>query len=298
MKRDLLKDLENGKFNVEDPIANLVPYLLEDIPYAIPVNSSISLRKHIAAAIFKYHNPEESFEEILDDLKDEEYDDEKSLGELDEIYKLICDSTDSTNILLQDLLNTLEKIKKLSLGQYLFLYAMSRLKESFKSAIILLRDGFFVEAIPVLRLIYEQLCWGCFVIDQKDEKYISKNSTTKNTKYLKKKINEDYGQLYSLLSSDAHLDPKVISKYIESGGGIEKVRGRSAQKSKEEAHWIILLYQIFMEVLECSINESFALGDEDREYYQSYISAQKLMCKQLGRSYYKKDIKFTCEKRI
>ena len=45
----------------------------------------------------------------------------------------------------------------------LFTVSMGRLYTSFKAAVSLLDNGFFIEVTPVFRLILEQLAWGLFV---------------------------------------------------------------------------------------------------------------------------------------
>lgn len=87
--------------------------------------------------------------------------------------------------------------ENLSAGEIVYFNTMARLRESFKSVLILCDRGFFIEMIPVMRLIYEQLCWACYSIDETDIEKLNNNWKTKNTKYLKEKINPKYGRLYS-----------------------------------------------------------------------------------------------------
>ncbi|MDA2328240.1 hypothetical protein PDN49_27155 [Bacillus cereus] len=62
-----------------------------------------------------------------------------------------------------------DKPKSTIQGETLFFSSLIRLKQSFNSAVTLIRSGYFVEVITAYRLAYEQLCWARFVIDEKYE---------------------------------------------------------------------------------------------------------------------------------
>lgn len=290
MKRDFLEDLKDGKYNKRDNIADIIPYTLEGIPYGLPINASADLRQNITAAIFKHITPEEDFEDIVAELDLDGHSDEKNVETHDVITFSISNAVETTAFILHDLFQILDKNNyKTTFGESLFYTSLFRLKESFKSAIILLRYGFFVEVIPIYRLIYEQLCWACFVIDEKCEEDIMKNKTTRNTKYLKEKINVEYGKLYDNFSKEAHLAPKMINKYLSLNGNRVNILERSGKKSKTEIYNLILLFKIYTEVFKYSIDEHFKLDDVDKRYYNDFVEAQLLMCSELFKSFYNND---------
>ncbi|MDM5351948.1 hypothetical protein QUF65_13740 [Lysinibacillus sphaericus] len=299
MNRDFHEDLKNGKYNKRDNIADIIPYSLEGIPYGLPINASTELRKNMAAAIFKHITPEEDFECIVTKLDLMELSDKNNVEIHDVITYTISNSVEMAAFILNDLFELLGKNHyKITFGESLFQVSLIRLKESFKSAVIMLRYGFFVEVILIYRLIYEQLCWACFVIDEKCEKEIMNNKTTKNTKYLKAKINKEYGKLYDYLSKEAHLAPKEISKYILLKGEELSILERSGEECKKETGNLILLYKIYIEVFKYSVNKHFTLDESDKSYYNDFLNSQLRQCSILTESLDKNDISFSIEKKI
>ncbi|NIE93043.1 hypothetical protein F3J09_20020 [Bacillus sp. Ab-1751] len=279
MKRDFLEDLIKGKYSGRENIADIEPYLLEGIPYGLPINASAELRRYIAAAIFKHINPEKDFEEIVDSLDIDNYSDEKNVSHYDGIIFAITNAVEITTCIMKDLFQKLvnNKPESITHGEILFFSSLTRLKQSFNSTVTLLRYGYFVEVITVFRLIYEQLCWACFVIDENSDKNIINNKTTSNTKYLKEKINKEYGKFYDDLSKGAHLAPKTIAKYLSLGDEGLKILERSGKKCKEEISYLILLFRIYIEVFQYSINEHFELEDVDKKYYNDFIYSQLIL---------------------
>ncbi|WP_242280939.1 hypothetical protein [Bacillus cereus group sp. BfR-BA-01347] len=180
------------------------------------------------------------------------------------------------------------KPESITQGETLFFSSLIRLKQSFNSAVSLIRYGYFVEVITVYRLIYEQLCWACFVIGEKSEENIIKNKTSSNTKYLKEKNNEKYGKLYDDLSKEAHLAPKTIAKYLFLEDKELKILERSSKKSKEGLYYLILLFKIYIEIFQYSINKHFALKDSDKTYYNDFVNVQLILYSKLCEIYKKK----------
>lgn len=290
MKRSLLEDLISGKYSDRESIADIEPYLLEGIPYGLPINASPELRRYIAAAIYKHMKPKTDFEEIVANLNIDDYSDEKNLSNHDHIIIAITRAVELTTCIMKDLYQKLvnDKPESITQGETLFFSSLIRLKQSFNSAVTLIRYGYFVEVITVYRLIYEQLCWACFVIDEKSEKNIIKNKTSSNTKYLKEKINKKYGKLYDDLSKGAHLAPKTIAKYLFLEDKELKILERSGKKSKEGIYYLILLFKIYIEIFQYSINKHFVLEDSDKIYYEDFVNVQLILYSKLCESFKKK----------
>ncbi|MEC2709474.1 hypothetical protein P9Z39_28020 [Bacillus thuringiensis] len=290
MKSDFLDDLIKGKYSGRETIADIEPYLLEGILYGLPINASPELRRYMAAAIFKNIKPETDFEEIVADLNIDNYSDEKNISNHDNIIIAITRSVELTTCIMKELYQKLvsNKPESITQGETLFFSSLIRLKQSFNSAVSLIRYGYFVEVITVYRLIYEQLCWACFVIGEKSEENIIKNKTSSNTKYLKEKINEKYGKLYDDLSKEAHLAPKTIAKYLFLEDKELKILERSSKKSKEGLYYLILLFKIYIEIFQYSINKHFALKDSDKTYYNDFVNVQLILYSKLCEIYKKK----------
>lgn len=272
----IIDDLKNGKFSKRDEIADLQVYQMKGITYSIPINSSPELRRFIASAIDAYASNVD-IDDVLPCKNIEDYSDEKWLNNDLIINFGIANAVDIVTNMLNDFYESLVESKiDLSVGEIQYFISMIRLRESFKSVIILCDRSLFIEMMPILRLIYEQLCWCCYVITESDIEKIQSNWTTKNTKYLKQNINETYGKLYSLLSSEAHMAPNQTGKFVDScsDGGI-LFNARSSKKAKRDIPWIIQLYHIYVQVFNYGI-EHF---DFKKEYYQEYINIQEEIVK-------------------
>lgn len=274
--RDAIEDIKNGKFSKRDEIADLQVYQLEGITYCLPINSSPKLRQYFATAILAYKHNEDF--EVIRSLQDiEKYEDEKWIDKELIVHFILARGVDVLLNIIIDFYNSLVKNgENLNVGEIAYFNTMARLRESFKSVLILCDRGFFIEMIPVMRLIYEQLCWACYSIDETDIEKLDNNWKTKNTKYLKEKINSEYGKLYSFLSNEAHMAPPEMSKYLEfdEKNMVISVNGRSAKKAKRDIPHIIKLYHIFLEVFEYGVKH---FPKCEKSYYQELINGQILL---------------------
>jgi hypothetical protein len=79
-----------------------------------------------------------------------------------------------------------------------------RLAASFEAAILLIRNGFYIEANTIFRLVYEQLCY-CIELFDKSAEDLNSIKVTKSIKSIKK-LNPKYKNLYGYLSSLTHLN--------------------------------------------------------------------------------------------
>lgn len=295
--RNSIEDINSGKFSKRDEIADLQVYQLEGVTYCLPINSSPKLRQYFATAILAYKH-DADFEEVLCFQDIEKYEDKKWIdGDLIVCFMLARGVDVLLNIMV-DLYNSLAKnARNLSIGEFAYFNALTRLRESFKSVLILCDRGFFIEMIPIMRLIYEQLCWSCYSIDETDIKKLNNNWKTGNTKYLKEKINLEYGKLYSFLSAESHMAPPEMGKYLEidEKNMVVSVRGRSAKKAKEDIKYIIMLYHIFLEVFEYGVKH---FPECEQNYYQELINGQIELVQMMKDIHNGKEIDFSFIERI
>lgn len=268
MKRDFKKDIENGMYKNEDAIASLIPYLLHDTVYALPLNATPNLRKHIAAAIFKYNNQDSDYEDILNQIDVTKYSDKNSYSPHDMVIHTVVEQAVTTSKVLNNY-NIWCLKEKTKLNEELFFASMLRIVSSFQSAAILLRHGFYVEVVSIFRMILEQLAWGCYLIQETDESKIYKNHTQSNVKYLKKVLGDDFGTLYGYLSSEAHLEPKEIGKYIRPDKNGIYIKGRSGKHCKEETGTLLLILKAYSRVIWFAIKQ-FGIPDEFINYYKDW----------------------------
>ena len=271
MKRDFKSDVEKGIYTNNDNIASLIPYLLEGTAYSLQIDAKPLLRKYIAAAIFKYRDKEVPYENILNGIDILGYSDENSCSQFEMVRHIIVDNAVMANKIIG---SYYEDNGENNLMKQLFVLSLGRLSTSFKSAALLLNNGFFVEVISIFRLIIEQLAWGCYLITEKDESKIEKNRTQSNIKYLKDQLGEDYGTLYGYLSSEAHLEPKEISKYLHRNENTIAVRDRSGKECEEDTGTLLILLQAYGEVIWQGMNY-FGISEDDMPYYQDWYNLHK-----------------------
>lgn len=263
MRKDLKTDIESEKYKNNDNIASLIPYLLEGVGYSLQIDASPLLRKYIAAAIYKYKE-DNDFEDILENMDIEDFSDEKSYSQYEMVRHVIVDCAVRNTKIIDEYLKS-SKVQKSN--KDLFFVALGRLSTSFKAATLLLNNGFFVEVVFILRLIIEQLAWGSFLLVEEDEEKIRKNRTQSNVGYLKEQLGENYGVLYGYLSSEAHLEPKEIEKYLRKDEEEQiAVRDRSGKECEGETNTLLVLLDGYCELLWKGMNH-FGIMEEEIEYY-------------------------------
>lgn len=263
MRKDLKTDIESEKYKNNDNIASLIPYLLEGVGYSLQIDASPLLRKYIAAAIYKYKE-DNDFEDILENMDIEDFSDEKSYSQYEMVRHVIVDCAVRNSKIIDEYLKS-SKVQKSN--KDLFFVALGRLSTSFKAATLLLNNGFFVEVVSILRLIIEQLAWGSFLLVEEDEEKIRKNRTQSNVGYLKEQLGENYGILYGYLSSEAHLEPKEIEKYLRKDEEEQiAVRDRSGKECEGETNTLLVLLDGYCELLWKGMNH-FGIMEEEIEYY-------------------------------
>lgn len=282
-QQKIINKINECSISIENSIFTLKPYLFENIPYALPTNSSPEFRRHIAAAIISYMDKSlqsDTIENVVNLLDINGYNNENQLSNVDIVQDTIVKSL----ALCIDYFCMTIEVEELNIGQSSFLLAMSRLKASFESAVVLLRYGYFMEVSTVFRMIYEQLCWACFVIEQSDEKAIIDQSVTKTVVYLKK-INEEYGKLYHLFSKEAHIDPKVVGDYLNVIDGKVRTRIRSGEECNNKTLDLVLLGKIYVDVLEYAVDKYLPLKEEDKAELKEIININRINIKVLHEQY-------------
>uniref|UniRef100_A0A4Y8PS44 Uncharacterized protein n=2 Tax=Paenibacillus athensensis TaxID=1967502 RepID=A0A4Y8PS44_9BACL len=127
--------------------------------------------------------------------------------------------------------------------------AMGRLRASFESCIILLRNGYYIESVPILRLILEQIAWA-YAILGKERQEIEQMKVTKQIAHLNDLI-PDSNKLNGPYSQQAHLDPQTIGSYTEIDEELGRVgyRYRSGSRSKEKYYDLFVLAQLYIRSL-------------------------------------------------
>ncbi|GLC31172.1 hypothetical protein [Clostridium omnivorum] len=268
---EIIEEINKYSESVEDTIYMLKPYLFEGIGYSLPTNSSPEFRKHIDAAILLYKEKDLEFKNartVLDSLDLNYYIRDNQTNSID----IIQDSIVKISSFCAELLCRFDNyLTNKNIGNHCFLVAMIRLKATFQSSVILLRNGYYMEVSTVFRLIYEQLCWSCYAVEQTHINNIKDKSVTKTIKYIKK-INDRYPELYSIFSREAHIDPKIIKDYLREESSGVKVLNRSGKECREKTIYLILLIKIYVEIIQYSLEKHLILSNDKNKEFQEIIN--------------------------
>lgn len=285
MKRDYKTDVENRMYKDKDKISSLIPYLYEGVPYALDLNAEPLLRAYIVSAIIAYQerNNNIAFEDILASRDIADLSDENSRSQFEVIRYIVVEEAYTTSRIVANYHTWNFSSESNGLARQLFTASMTRLYTSFKAAVSLLNNGFFVEVAPVFRLILEQLAWGCYLLHETDEVKISENKVHENIGYLKKTLNDDrFGKLYGYLSDEAHLKPKEIGKYLEVKEEENSIgiKDRSGKACKEETTRLFLLLEAYGRVVWAGMNH-FGFPEVDESYFRDWYETQDMLGKYL-----------------
>ena len=271
-KRDFKTDKENRVYANPESISSLKPFQTDGTFYALDLNADPLLRAYFVAAILTYHDRDKGakFDEVLKELNLEDYSDEKSITAFESIRQAVVSEAYITLQIVKNysMWGTNEDLKKTQFFAY-FVLSMSRLQVSFQTAVALLNSGYFVEVIPIYRLILEQMAFCAYLLTETDPKKKKKNKITGDIKYLKKIYNMDdeIGRVYNYLSSGAHLDPKELGKYIVlSNKTTLAVKNRSGKECDKETGDLIFLLKIYGDIVWEGLNH-FGFTTPDRSYF-------------------------------
>ena len=276
-KRDFKTDKENRVYANPESVSSLKPFQTDGTFYALDLNAAPLLRAYFVAAILTYHDRDKGakFDEVLKVLNLEDYSDEKTVTSFESIRQAVVSEAYTISQIIKNysMWGTDESLKKNPFFVY-FVSSMSRLQVSFQVAVALLNSGFFVEVIPIYRLILEQLAFGAYLLTETDPEKIEENNITRNIKHLKELYNknDEIGRFYHYLSSGAHLDPKEIGKYIcLSDEKTLAVKNRSGKECDKETGDLIYLLKTYGDIAFIGQNH-FGFTTPDRSYFLDWYN--------------------------
>ena len=123
-----------------------------------------------------------------------------------------------------------------------------RLQNSFKSVLLLIRKGYFLEAINLCRLILEQTAWA-YEIHELNEDRIIKTNITKSISKLKR-LYSTAGKFYGALSKSVHISPELTPEYIWIDECKCNVVLRSTKDFSQSLYNILVLTDIYCSSIE------------------------------------------------
>lgn len=270
-KRDFKTDIENKVYTNPDSISSLKPFQTDGTFYALDLNADPLLKAYFVAGILTYNDRDKGakFDEVLKELNLEEYSDEKSVTAFESIRQAVVSEAYTTSQIIKNysMWGTDERLKKNPFFVY-FVSSMSRLQVSFQVAVALLNCGYFVEVIPIYRLILEQLAFGAYLLTESAPEKIEKNKITKNITLLGDFLNNDQiGKFYGYLSSGAHLDPREIKKYVfRSNETTLAIKNRSGRECDIETGNLVFLLKLYGDIVWKGLNH-FGFNTPDRSYF-------------------------------
>lgn len=119
---------------------------------------------------------------------------------------------------VEELADRLRKFPPISVSSGCFAAeaCLLRLTVSFKSAVLLIRQGFVFEAGAICRLILEQLAWAYAIHKIEDDSFFLVEPNGCITEL--KKLLPASGRFYGSLSNLAHVHPRKTAEYLEFQG--------------------------------------------------------------------------------
>jgi hypothetical protein len=185
---------------------------------------------------------------------------------------------------MENVLKVIAKNPKNVDGVPHYCLVMQRLQATYESCLILLRNGYYIEASPLFRLIFEQVAWAYSIAD-KDLAFIEKSVKTKSVKDLNDLI-QGSSKIYKKYTNEAHMNLSETGQFLHSDENNNiYIKKRSGQRSKERNLDLVFLCRLYILSIE-KVALLFNLSDylmssiklfnnEDSATVEEYIGASK-----------------------
>lgn len=248
--------MKNPTSNIFDDMAlknidKLIDYdTLADVQSAIrlPSSAPTELRLNLLAAMKAHYGGYRSIDYVKKNFSEgwEHLGHSKEEDTVREVMRISLDIIWKLNTYFGD------SIVQGNIGIIVARAALWRLQNSFKSALILIKEGYFYEAVAIERQIFEQLSW-CYSIYNLDHIETIKNSkVTKSIHKIKNDFGEEFGRFYNFLTKHAHITADLLDDYIEINGNISTITFKSIEKINMSAYimlTLIYLYETITEII-------------------------------------------------
>lgn len=126
--------------------------------------------------------------------------------------------------------------------------ALIRLRSSFHSAILLLRQGYPYEAAAICRLILEQMSWAYAVAKYMQAPEILSTEAQSTIGHFKA-FYPAAGRFYGALSSASHMTPSENRHYIASEGEATVIRFVLPEMTKVVLYYALVLTDLYIKLL-------------------------------------------------
>lgn len=209
-------------FQLDDIFISDYDFIGDDTPIAVPSGLPNDYRRKIIAAYksvkFGYKSVDRTYEKLeptFDKLLPLDKSPIDSLNEDNALVRDIFDFLHSEHRMIYSIFTSIDSTEFV-FGKHISFMALTRLRESYRACMTLIRMGFYFESYSVIRLIFEQLCWVLANYSHSDDIDIDKFiQPTKSISYAKKKF-KNVGSFYYSLSHLAHISNNTIGLYISN----------------------------------------------------------------------------------
>lgn len=216
------------------------------IAIAVPPGSPPELKRRILAAAKSYHLGVQSIDYFL-----------KKYGPYWNLETELSRRQEVFRGMLGDVINQIRQTREWmdeiedkpdKVGLFAAGAALIRLETSFKAAKALIKRGYNFETLGVCRLILEQIAWAYNIHELEDE-MVFKIRPTKSVAKLKNLL-PNVGDLYGLLSNEAHISPHLTPRYIKFEEPCPQVVLATTEEGVSSAFILLLLADAFSIVAE------------------------------------------------
>lgn len=223
---------------------------------AVPTSSPAAFKKMVFAAAKTYMLGNKSVDHILKQYGDVWRFGEESLNPYESLYLDVCETVDEW---VKTAVSRSSGIpdKRDHHGLFASGTALLRLQVSFSTALLLLREGKWLELACIEKLILEQIAWAYAVRDLEGDALF--DTLPSKTIKLLHKVFPQAGQLYGWLNRDAHINPEQTIEYLDFSGVTPRVFLASPRRTARAAYFLLLLadlYQVCSEIVYAEYLES------------------------------------------
>lgn len=219
----------------EDPYFQNLHHLIENLRtintrkfmFAVPNDLPSELIRNMTAASLAYFLGAKSIDRTINQYGayleiDEGHPLSNEDKEIDYLFQMGRDEIKRAKETIHDYFAGTE-----SIGAILASAALTRLETTFRASGLLIRLKYIFEASSLCRMILEQIAWA-YSVHELDDKKAFNLSPRKAIKNLKKLL-PYVGEIYGFLSKYTHLEPELITEYLQVVDGNFSVNLHSSQ---------------------------------------------------------------------
>ena len=237
-------DLPGENFLTRD-LEDMVLIGDQNISVAVPFYSPLGLKKNIIAAVKAFQGRYKSMDYVLKHYGDH-WTVQEPIAREKQLYDALSLVKDEVFELGEHLCS--KHTSSSHLGLFAAEAALIRLQTSFRTAILLIRQGHVFEALAICRLIFEQIAWA-YAVHTVDGEIVFKTVPTKTINQLKT-IFPNAGRSYGILSEGAHITPELTSTYLDFSAEYVSIRLNDPHSRERMIHTLLVIADMYRVVVE------------------------------------------------